>query len=92
MRVMNYHEAISELQGLTKFGINLGLERITSLLAYLGNPQEKIRCIHIGGTNGKGSVVSMLASILQTAGYRVGAFTSPHLVSYVCLLYTSRCV
>lgn len=83
MRVMNYHEAISELQGLTKFGINLGLERITSLLAYLGNPQEKIRCIHIGGTNGKGSVVSMLASILQTAGYRVGAFTSPHLVSYV---------
>ena len=61
----------------------LGLERISHMLASLGNPQNQVRCIHIGGTNGKGSVSAFLDSILSHAGYRVGRFTSPNLVS-VC--------
>lgn len=56
-----------------------GLERIEALCAYLGNPQERFRSIHIAGTNGKGSSAHMLASVLQAAGYRVGLHTSPHM-------------
>lgn len=59
-----------------------GLDNITKLCAYFGNPQEKIRCIHIGGTNGKGSSSNMLASILQEAGYKVGLYNSPHLIDF----------
>jgi dihydrofolate synthase/folylpolyglutamate synthase len=58
----------------------LGLERIRDLLTRLGNPQKQLRCIHIGGTNGKGSVAVFLDSILHHAGYRVGRYTSPNLV------------
>src|SRR6476620_5361018 len=55
----------------------------TLLLAeYLGNPEKKLRFIHIAGTNGKGSTTHMLASILMEAGYKVGYFTSPHLKDY----------
>lgn len=82
MKLIDYEHALGRLQGLTKFGINLGLQRITSLLNLLGNPQEKVKCIHIGGTNGKGSTGAMLTAILSEAGYQVGAFTSPHLESY----------
>lgn len=59
-----------------------GLENTIQLLNKLGNPQEKYRCIHIAGTNGKGSVSHMLAAILQAAGYKVGLYTSPHLVDF----------
>lgn len=79
---MNYNEALEYLQGLTKFGINLGLGRINELLDRLGNPHEKLKVIHVGGTNGKGSTCAMLSSILKTAGCKVGTFTSPHLHSY----------
>ncbi len=78
----NYSHALVELQKLTKFGINMGLQRISSLLTHLGNPQERVQCLHIGGTNGKGSTCAILAAVLQRAGYRVGSFTSPHLESY----------
>ncbi|MBT8341299.1 MAG: bifunctional folylpolyglutamate synthase/dihydrofolate synthase [Desulfatitalea sp.] len=64
---------------LHRFGIKLGLETISTMLAALGNPQKRLRCIHIAGTNGKGSVAAMLSTILQSAGYRVGRYTSPHL-------------
>lgn len=57
-----------------------GIERFKEALASLGNPQDKLRCIHIGGTNGKGSTTNMVRTILQEAGYKVGSFTSPHLV------------
>lgn len=67
------------LFSLHRFGIKPGLERIESLLDSLGNPQESIKCIHVAGTNGKGSVCSFLAAILQSAGYRVGLYTSPHI-------------
>lgn len=79
---MNYDEALHFLANLTKFGINLGLKRIRYLLSLMGNPHFALRVIHIGGTNGKGSTAMMVARILETAGYRVGLFTSPHLHSY----------
>lgn len=59
-----------------------GLDNITKLCAYFGNPQEKIKCIHIGGTNGKGSSSNMLASVLQEAGYKIGLYNSPHLIDF----------
>ncbi|MEM8723808.1 MAG: folylpolyglutamate synthase/dihydrofolate synthase family protein [Cyanobacteria bacterium P01_G01_bin.39] len=65
-----------------RFGVNLGLTRIHKLLADLGNPQQQVSIIHVAGTNGKGSVCAYLASILLEAGYRVGRFTSPHLVDW----------
>ncbi len=79
---MNYEQAIKTITELTKFGINLGLARITSLLEYLGNPHAQLPVIHVGGTNGKGSTSAMIASVLREAGYRVGVFSSPHLISY----------
>lgn len=59
-----------------------GLDNIIKLCDFFGNPQEKIKCIHIGGTNGKGSSSNMLASILQDAGYKVGLYNSPHLIDF----------
>ncbi len=79
---MNYEEGMDYLVNLTKFGFNFGLDRIRHLLAETGNPQDKLKTIHVGGTNGKGSTSAMLSSVLKEAGYRVGVFTSPHLHSY----------
>jgi dihydrofolate synthase / folylpolyglutamate synthase len=79
---VNYQEAMDYLVNLTKFGFNFGLGRVQYLLAQVDNPQEKIKTIHIGGTNGKGSTTAVLASVLQQAGLKVGVFTSPHLHSY----------
>lgn len=59
-----------------------GLENIIKLCAFFGNPQEKLKCIHIGGTNGKGSSSNMLASVLQESGYKVGLYNSPHLIDF----------
>ncbi len=67
------------MYGLRRFGIKLGLETITAVLTHLGNPQENYPIIHIAGTNGKGSVAAMLSTILHSAGYCVGRYTSPHL-------------
>ncbi len=78
----SYDAALDFLVGLTKFGFNFGLQRIEYLLKLLGDPHRKLRVIHIGGTNGKGSTAMMTTSILIEAGYRVGLFTSPHLDSY----------
>lgn len=64
------------------FGMKLGLDNIREFLASLNNPQKKYKTIHIAGTNGKGSTAAMLASILQTQGYKTGLFTSPHLISF----------
>lgn len=59
-----------------------GLDNITKLCAFFDNPQNKIKCIHIGGTNGKGSTSNMLASVLQESGYKVGLYNSPHLIDF----------
>lgn len=79
---MTYAEAIQFLYGLQMFGANFGLENMFKLAALAGNPQEKLRFIHVAGTNGKGSTCAMLESIYRAAGLRVGLFTSPHLVSF----------
>ena len=80
--IVNYPEAIQFLYGLQMFGANFGLETTRRLAARAGNPQEKLRFIHVAGTNGKGSTCAMLESIYRAAGLRVGLFTSPHLVSF----------
>jgi dihydrofolate synthase / folylpolyglutamate synthase len=65
-----------------QFGVNLGLTRIQTLLAALGSPHESVPIIHVAGTNGKGSVCAYLSSVLSAAGYKVGRYTSPHLVDW----------
>lgn len=65
-----------------RFGSHLGLERIELVCAALGHPEKELKCIHIAGTSGKGSVSAFLASVLQRSGLRVGLFTSPHLEEY----------
>ncbi|WP_416674475.1 bifunctional folylpolyglutamate synthase/dihydrofolate synthase [Egbenema bharatensis] len=70
------------LDRFTHFGVELGLERIQRLLAALGNPQEQVPIVHVAGSNGKGSVCAYLSSVLTEAGYRVGRYTSPHLVTW----------
>ena len=73
---------LNYLYNLERFGIKLGLEAIMELLELLGNPQNKFKSVHIAGTNGKGSISAYLAAILQEAGYRVGWYTSPHLIKF----------
>jgi dihydrofolate synthase/folylpolyglutamate synthase len=79
---MHYTEAIQFLYGLGLFGARFGLETTRTLAARAGNPQDQLRFIHVAGTNGKGSTCAMLESIYRAAGFRVGLFTSPHLVSF----------
>ncbi|MBQ4115597.1 bifunctional folylpolyglutamate synthase/dihydrofolate synthase [bacterium] len=79
---MNYTDAIQELTSPKMFQIDLSLDRISSALEKLGNPQDKLKYIHVAGTNGKGSTCSILASILQEAGYKTGLYTSPHIYDY----------
>ena len=75
--MMTYDEALNYIHSVNWRGSRPGLERITELLKKLGNPEKHLQCIHIGGTNGKGSTSAMLDSILRCAGYSVGTFTSP---------------
>ncbi len=79
---MIYAEAIQFLYGLRLFGAKFGLENTFKLAALAGKPQDRLRFIHVAGTNGKGSTCAMLESIYRAAGLRVGLFTSPHLVSF----------
>jgi dihydrofolate synthase/folylpolyglutamate synthase len=79
---MNDHETLAYLYGLERFGMVFGLENISRLLQVLEDPHRVLQVIHVGGTNGKGSVSAMMASVLQEEGYRVGLYTSPHLVSF----------
>ncbi|MEG4455012.1 folylpolyglutamate synthase/dihydrofolate synthase family protein [Microcoleus sp. N9_A1] len=74
--------ANSILKSYQHFGVHLGLERIHQLLEKLDNPHKQVPIIHIAGTNGKGSVCAYLSSILTAAGYRVGRYTSPHLINW----------
>lgn len=74
---MNYSETTEYLDSLNGLGSRPGLENISELLTRLGNPQNKVRAVHIAGTNGKGSVGAFLTSVLTMAGYRVGRYCSP---------------
>ncbi|MCR5262099.1 MAG: bifunctional folylpolyglutamate synthase/dihydrofolate synthase [Candidatus Gastranaerophilales bacterium] len=78
----NYLKTEKLLHSAEKFHIKLGLERISAILELLDNPQEKIRVVHIAGTNGKGSVSALTAEILKSSGYKTALYTSPHLFKY----------
>ncbi len=77
-----YHKALDFIYNRQHFGIKLGLGNITRLAEWLGNPEKSYRCVHVAGTNGKGSTASFMAAILQAAGWKVGLTTSPHLADY----------
>lgn len=79
---MSYKSELQKMFDLQKFGMKLGLEGMMSILAKLGNPHQGLKLVHLAGTNGKGSVGVMLQSILGEAGYRVGFYTSPHLITF----------
>jgi dihydrofolate synthase / folylpolyglutamate synthase len=79
---MTYPDTLAYLSSLNKMGIRLGLEPIRRLLGRLGNPQSASGAILIAGTNGKGSVAAMTASILTAAGFRTGLYTSPDLIDF----------
>jgi len=78
----SYIEAIQWLYSTQTAGIKLGLENVRRLLDALGNPHRQLACIHVAGTNGKGSVSAMLDSVARAAGLRTGLYTSPHLVQF----------
>lgn len=79
---MDYEHLLSQLYGLERFGIKLGLENIRRLLSVLGDPHRGLKVLHVTGTNGKGSVCAYAASVLRQAGLHVGLYTSPHLVRF----------
>ena len=78
----NIENLLTYLYNLNRRGIKLGLEHTIDLLKRIENPQNDFKSIHIAGTNGKGSTCSMISSILLNAGYKVGLYSSPHLVSF----------
>ena len=79
---MNYNEALRFVHSLSKFGSKPGLERVSRLVSLAGNPQKDLKFIHIAGTSGKGSTASLCASILQSAGLKVGLYTSPYVIDF----------
>ncbi len=81
---MNYQQALAYINQISSFRstTTLGLSRIQQLLKKMGNPQKQLKCIHIAGTNGKGSACAMLQSILIQSGYKTALYTSPHLIKY----------
>ena len=79
---MDYIQAKEYIHSLLKFGSNPGLERISALAELMGNPQDGLKYIHVAGTNGKGSVCTMLSNIFREAGYRTGLFMSPYVIDF----------
>lgn len=79
---MNFDEAVGYYGSLMRFGVQPGLERIEALCRELGNPQKKTKFVHVAGTNGKGSTCTLIASILRSAGYSVGLYTSPYVIEF----------
>ena len=78
---MTYRESLDFLGGTRRFGMKLGLEPMEKMARALGDPQQRLRFIHIAGTNGKGSTAAFAESCLRAGGHRVGLYTSPHLIS-----------
>jgi len=79
---VNYQESLNYLHGVAKFGTKPGLTRIQALLNAMGNPEKGLRCIHVAGTNGKGSTCAMIDAVLRKQGYRVGLCTSPYMFDF----------
>ena len=79
---MDLQKSLDKLYSLHTFGVKLGLDNIKNFLELIGNPQNKIKTIHIAGSNGKGSTAAFIASILQEMKYKVGLYTSPHFMRF----------
>ncbi|MDR2353610.1 MAG: bifunctional folylpolyglutamate synthase/dihydrofolate synthase, partial [Deltaproteobacteria bacterium] len=79
---MTYKDTILKLFELQKFGMKFGLDSMQLILKKLSNPERGGTFVHVAGTNGKGSTLAFLASILRLSGYKTGLYTSPHLVSF----------
>ncbi|MBR5246508.1 MAG: bifunctional folylpolyglutamate synthase/dihydrofolate synthase [Clostridia bacterium] len=79
---MNFNQSVEYIHSLLAFGIKPGLERISMLLDLLGNPQDKLKIVHIAGTNGKGSTSSMISNMLIADGHKTGLFTSPYVIDF----------
>jgi dihydrofolate synthase/folylpolyglutamate synthase len=77
-----FDQALAYLYDLQKYGIKFGLSSTSNLLRSLGNPHRRVKAIHIAGTNGKGSTAAMISAMLVAANYRVGLYTSPHLIRF----------
>lgn len=82
MPLSPYQDCLRKIYRLSRFGVKLGLSNIRGMLNALGNPQSSFPCIHIAGTNGKGSIAASLSFILNACGYTVGLYTSPHLIKF----------
>ena len=82
MENSTFSESLTYLYGLQRFGMVFGLSNIRNILRTLGDPQEGLKFVHIGGTNGKGSTAAIIASVLQQAECQVGLYTSPHMLSF----------
>ena len=78
----SYDEAVDWIHSLLNHGIKPGLERMEWMLAQLGNPERRLKTVHVGGTNGKGSTVTYLRTVLEESGYEVGTFTSPYIETF----------
>ena len=79
---MNYEEAVAWIDSFHQHGIKLGLKQIKQVLQLVDNPHQKIKVIHVAGTNGKGSVCRFMSSILRCEGYKTGLYLSPHLIDF----------
>lgn len=79
---MNLEQSLDKLYSLHQFGVKLGLDKPKQLFKHIGNPHKDLQCIHIAGSNAKGSVASFINSILIEDGYKVGLYTSPHFVKF----------
>ena len=79
---MNYNEALNFIHSVSNFFCKPGLDRIKELCSALGNPQDKLRFVHVAGTNGKGSFCAFLTEILKNANYKVGTYTSPYILDF----------
>ncbi len=80
---MNYEQSIEYIHSLNRFGIKPGMERIAALCEAVGNPQERLKFVHVAGTNGKGSTSTMIAGALQASGKKTGLFTSPYVSEFL---------
>ena len=86
-----YREALDYLVARTTGKDKLGLERTQAVLRVMGDPHQRLKCVHVGGTNGKGSTVATLAALLRAKGLRVGVYSSPHLVDFASGFSSTAC-
>ena len=83
MRFKKYKDCVEYLFGLERAGVKYDLINIKSILKFLNNPQNSFKSIHIAGTNGKGSVASIINSVFIEKGFKTGLYTSPHILDYM---------